>query len=109
MDDIIVIINDNGLTGKDGLGYGGVTSNTTIFSPFSTGPLGIIYSGPTIGNAYSVGSRIRLSSNSQPLIWLEGVITLKNINVINLTVDLFSQTSATLSNWNINLAGEKAV
>lgn len=71
-----------GPAGPAGAGYLG-TSTTNV--PIATGSVTIT---TQAGLAYQVGARLRLSSNSAPTSWMEGLITAYNNTTGALTVNI---------------------
>lgn len=79
-----------GPAGPAGAGYMG-TSTTNV--PIATGSVTIT---TQAGLAYQVGARLRLSSNSAPTSWMEGLITAYNNSTGSLTVNI-DTTNATVT------------
>ena len=58
------------------------------------------------GLAYSVGARVRASSNATPTNFMEGLVTAYSGTTLTVNVDL-TGGSGTAADWNINLAGQQ--
>lgn len=71
-----------GPAGPAGPGY---RATSTTSAPIATGSLTIT---TQAGLAYMVGARLRLSSNSAPTSWMEGLITAYNNSTGSLTVNI---------------------
>jgi Collagen triple helix repeat (20 copies) len=97
---------NTGSTGSTGLGYGILSSTTSlnIATGTSTFTLG---SGQTFGsNAYAVGQRVRAYYTSGATNFMEGLISSYTSNILQITVD-FVGGSGTYSSWQIGLTGQQ--
>jgi hypothetical protein len=91
---------DTGPAGADGPGYAATsTTSRTIASS------GSIVLTTQSGLAYSAGARVRIASAATPTNWMEGLVASYSGTTLTFTADK-SNGSGTLSDWNINLAGQ---
>jgi hypothetical protein len=91
-----------GATGATGPGY---TATSTTSVVIGTGSKTFTTQS---GLAYSVGARVRTTSNGAPTNWMEGQVTAYGGTTLTLNVDLTNGGGA-FSDWNINLAGQQGV
>jgi hypothetical protein len=89
------------LSGAPGAGYA-----ATSASPLS------IVTGPTtlttqLGLAYSPGARVRVSAQTAPTNWIEGIVTAYSpfTGTLAVAVDTIGGSGA-FTAWNINIAGQ---
>ena len=87
------------LTGPMGSGYAATSASTASIS------LGSITLTTQPGLAYSPGARARISAQSTPSNWIEGLVTAYSTNALSVAVDLINGSGA-FSAWNINLTGQ---
>lgn len=75
-----------GATGVGQTGPGYLATSTTSL-PIALGVVTVIV---PVGLAYTPGARARLSSNSNPALWMEGVVTGYTGNNLTVNIDLHS-------------------
>lgn len=92
------------LTGSMGPGYR--ATSTTAISIVT----GLVTLQTQVGLAYSIGARVRISSQTSPSNWIEGLVTAYSPLGTSLTVnvDLIGGSGA-FSAWDINLAGQQGI
>ncbi|MET4208543.1 hypothetical protein [Bradyrhizobium sp. LA2.1] len=90
---------DTGGIGPTGAGYGGTSTTSRTIGvgshPFAT----------QAGLAYTNGARVRATSNADSSKWLEGPATYAG-TTLTISADLTSGSTATVNDWNFNLAGQ---
>ena len=87
------------LTGPAGSGYMAVSTSTISIS---LGPVSLTVP-PSL--AYTPGARARISAQSAPDNWVEGIVTAYSGTTLSVAVDLLGGFGA-YSAWNINLTGQ---
>jgi hypothetical protein len=87
------------LTGPSGSGYAATSASSLSIS---LGPVTLI---TQPGLAYTPGARVRISAQSAPANWIEGIVTAYSVNALSVAVDLIGGLGA-FSAWNINLTGQ---
>ena len=97
-----------GPTGAAGLGYNGLaTSTQALVIGTSTRTLSAL-SLNSDQTAYTVGTRIRATANSDSSVWMEGVITFFSGNSLIFTSDTFSG-SGTYTGFTVSIAGNPGI
>lgn len=94
--------NDGAAGGADGLGYF-CTSATSL--SIGTGSKTATLS--PAGNAYSVGARVRFTQASNISNFMEGQVTAKSGANITFNITLTNGSGSGITDWTVNLAGEK--
>lgn len=89
-----------GADGQDGAGY---LATSTSSVAIGTGSKTFTTQS---GLAYTVGARVRVSSEGDTSNWMEGLVTAYSGVTLALNVTL-TNGSGTHADWNINLAGER--
>jgi hypothetical protein len=85
-----------------GLGYGGMTSSTS--TTIGTGSKGFVVNTSSGNSAYTVGTRVRISDQSNVNNFMEGPITA--YSGTSMTVDVQNYGgSGTIAAWNFSVAG----
>jgi hypothetical protein len=87
------------LTGPAGSGYAATSVSSLSIS------LGPVTLTTQPGLAYTPGARVRLSAQSDPANWVEGIVTVYSVTALSVAVDLIGGFGA-FSAWNINLTGQ---
>ena len=94
-----------GATGPTGAGYNGLTSTTSkAFN--ATGSQSWTCNQAVSNTAYVVGDRVRASYSSNPIYYLEGVVT--GVSGTSLTINVDSTGASSASSgafWNFGIAG----
>jgi hypothetical protein len=93
------LVSTTGSTGATGAGYA-ATSATSI--AIGTGSKSFTTQS---GLAYTVGARVRVSSDGTSTAWMEGLVSAYSGTTLTVEVAVTSGTG-TKADWNINLAGE---
>jgi collagen triple helix repeat protein len=88
-----------GATGAAGAGYKATTTTSV------TAAIGTITVTTQAGLAYAPGARARISSNSVPGNWAEGLVTAYSGTTLTINADLV--TSGTFTDGNIDIAGQR--
>jgi len=94
-----------GATGSIGVGYANVTTTTSLTA--SSGYTAN-FSVNTSTYAFNVGTRIRLSSSSNPVNhWIEGVLTVASGTTMQMFTDNTGAVSSVGNSWYLSVAGIK--
>lgn len=85
-----------------GLGYGGMTSSTS--TTIGTGSKGFVVNTSSGNSAYTVGTRVRISDQSNVNNFMEGPITAYSGTSMTVDVENYGG-SGTIAAWNFSVAG----
>lgn len=87
------------LSGAVGSGYMATSTSAAGIT------LGSVTFTTQAGLAYTSGARSRISAQSQPQNWIEGIVTSYAGNTLIVNIDTFGGSGAFIA-WNINIAGQ---
>jgi hypothetical protein len=90
------------LSGSVGAGY---TATSTSAASIVTGAVTLTTQS---GLAYTPGARVRVSAQSAPQNWIEGIVTSYSGNSLSVSTDTIGGSGA-FTAWDINIAGQPGV